>query len=53
MHDVSGRLSCVPSLVKDSWVSPRPCSRISTFVGGWEEGAAVVSFQSEGIEMGV
>lgn len=39
MHAVSGNLICRLSWAKASFLSPNPCSRISTFVGGSSLGA--------------
>ena len=33
MHVVSGKASCLPRLVKEALVSPRPCRRMSMLTG--------------------
>ncbi len=50
MQVVSGKASCFPRLVKEALVSPRPCRRMSAFIG-WvdnEGGGVMVSWMLEG-----
>jgi len=50
MHVVSGRESCLPRVVKEAAVSPRPWRRISTFVSWGDKagGGVMVSSIVEG-----
>ena len=41
MHAVSGSDSCLPRLVKDLLLSPRPCRRITTFTAWCDDAGAV------------